>query len=674
MAARQVLTLKIEVRVLAGEPLLMTTTGDRRVMPSVIRTLCHTVGTLFTLAAVSGCSRLSTAVLLGTSDEVPSNTVAVDVANAQRGSFAADAERESKALHHFLVGQLSLSAEDFEGARTHLEQAEQLTTEPTALVNSKLADLYLRSGELEKAEAAAKKAMSESPSEPYVRMLYAGVLEALGREREAEPIYAALVAEYPHKVDGYLLLSNLHVKEKNYDRAVEVLGLLVKNQPQEPAGHFYLGRIYEYQGKFDRAEVEYRWVFEHDPSLSNGATELLRVLVRQGKTAKVKQVCERIIANDPNNSLARKVLSHIMIGESKLDDALKHLTALESMEEDPSETRFKVALIQIEKQNYREAIRELSLVLAKNPKHAEARYYLASLYAGSGKRKEAVEELEEIEKDSPMYVKARTFAAFILRQDDDLDDALEAVDDALELEPGNLNLTLYSVLILRDQGEYRVAERRLRKAIKDHPSDERVRFNLAVVLHERGRGQESLEEMERVVEINPSNSDALNFIAYALAEDGRDLERAELLVLKALELKSSDGYYLDTLGVVYFKRGKVQQAEETLARAVGVTGQDPVIIEHYVEVLVAQQKWQQAVGVLKSVVDLELVGDELRDKEKVQALKNLKQTLQEILKQRPELQGVQRSYLFKKPVQRTTYGAPELGLVTEYPAVLGEEQ
>jgi predicted Zn-dependent protease len=632
------------------------------------------VGACLPSVLLSGCASVGVLGRGSKARDIPSNTVAVDVANAQRGKFEVDAERDSEAIHHFLVGELSLGAEDFDAARKNFERAEELTQEPKALINSKLADLYLRNGELEKAELAAKKAMDESPSEPYVRMLYAGVLEALGREAEAEPIYRALVAEFPAKVDGYLLLSNLYVKTKSYDRAIEVLATLVRNQPNEPAGHYYLGRMYEHKERFDKAEVEYRWVFENDPTMANGSTELLRVLVRQGKTKKVKQVCERIISQDPNNSLARKVLSHIMIGESKLDDALKHLTALESLEEDPSETRFKVALIQIEKQNYREAQRELSLVLAKNPKHAEARYYLASLYAGSGKREEAIEELAEIEKDSPMYIKSRTFAAFILRQDDKLDDALEAVDSALEIEPNNLNLTLYSVLILGDQGEYRSAEKRLRKLMESYPNEERVRFNLAVVLHERGATAESLAEMERVMEVNPRNADALNFIAYTYAQEGRDLERAEKLVNKALEIKPSDGYYLDTLGFVYFKRGKMQQAEEVLARAVGVTGQDPVIVEHYVQVLIAQQKWQQAVGILKTIVEVHLSEEDARDKDKVEALKNLKQHLEEILEARPELSGVQRSLLLKKPMQRGVVGAAELGLVTDFPNLLQEQQ
>ena len=100
--------------------------------------------------------------------------------------------------------------------------------------------------------------------------------------------------------------------------------------------------------------------------------------------------------------------------------------------------------------------------------------------------------------------------------------------------------------------------------------------------------------------------------AYLGSTGWRELERAEQLATKALEIKPADGYYLDTLGLVYLKGGKMQQAEETLSRAVGITGQDTVIVEHYVQVLVAQQKWRQAVGILKSIVTVELSADEQR--------------------------------------------------------------
>lgn len=600
---------------------------------------------------VAGCSGISTRPLLH-QENGPQDTVAVDVANASTLAFSDDSQRESSALHHFIVGQLSLGQEDFQGALKNFERAEELTSQPAAIIHTRLADLYLRFGQLEKAQMAAKKAISEDPKEPYVRMLYAGVLEGLGKEAEAEPMYRGLVEEYPARVDGYLLLSNLYIKEKKFDAAIETLNRLVKNQPREAVGHFYLGRVYEHTGKLDKAEVEYSWVFENDPSLSNGSAELLRVLVHQKKNAKVKAVCERILQKDANNALARKVLSHMMLGESNLDGALQHLTVLENIEGDPSETRFKVALIQIEKQNYREAVRELSLVLAKNPKHSEAHYYLASIYAGSGRRKEAIDELFMIESDSGMYVKARTFAAFILRQDEELERALDSIDDALKVDPENINLTLYSVLILRDLDEQREAESRIRAALTKQPRDERLLFNLGLVLHARGKESDAIATMDQIIALNGKHSDALNYVAYALAETGGDLERAEQLARQALTIRSADGYYLDTLGYVQFKRGKIADAEETLSRAVSATGEDPVIVEHYVEVLLAQGKQQKAVGILKAMTEQNVSDKEERDNDKIEAFKRLQQKLRELLKKYPEMQAIQKTQLLVMPAPK----------------------
>lgn len=629
--------------------------------PHLARHAGHLAAVLL-LVSGAGCSRFARGPF-GADGGLPAqSTVANDVANASRGVFKGDVKKDSESMHHFLVGQLSLGAEDYDGALKHFEEANLLSSEPSACIQTKLADLYVRFGELAKARVAAERALAEDPSDPYVRMLYAGVLEGLGDDAKAEPIYRSLVNDYPAKVDGYLLLAHLQAKQGNVSAAEGVLETLVRNQPQEPTGHLYLGRVYESQGKLPKAEKEFEWLVQREASFPTGFPELMRVLIRQNKLSRAKHFCDTALQKDPSNALARKVLSFIMIGESKLDQALEHLTALTSLEEDPSDTRFKVALIQIEKQNYREAIRELSLVLAKNPKHDEARYYLASLYAGTGRRREAIEELNTIKKDSAMYVKAKAFATFILRQDNDLDGALEAVDDALEVQPDNVNLILYGVAVLRDLREYRDAESRLRKALERLPDNERVLFNLALVLHERGKDDEASALMERIAQSNPQNSDALNFVAYALAQRGVELDRAQRLVMQALEVRSNDGFYLDTLGFIYFKQGKLKDAEEVLSRAVGSTGQDPVIIEHYVSVLLALNKQREAVAILKSVTEAVVSEEDESDKAKHDAKGRLKRLLKDLLERQPELRTVPKAHngTQPQPVSATPLSALEL--------------
>jgi len=61
---------------------------------------------------------------------------------------------------------------------------------------------------------------------------------------------------------------------------------------------------------------------------------------------------------------------------------------------------------------------------------------------------------------------------------------------------------------------------------------------------------------------------------------GVQLDEAEDLVQRALKNQPDDGFYIDSLGWVYYQKGEYPKAVEQLERAVEITGDDPTIIEH----------------------------------------------------------------------------------------------
>jgi Flp pilus assembly protein TadD len=86
--------------------------------------------------------------------------------------------------------------------------------------------------------------------------------------------------------------------------------------------------------------------------------------------------------------------------------------------------------------------------------------------------------------------------------------------------------------------------------------------------------------MRRAIELNPQNAPALNYLGYTWAEMGVQLDEAEKLIVRALKIEPNDGFFIDSLGWVYFQRGEYAKAVEHLERAVELTVDDPVIIEH----------------------------------------------------------------------------------------------
>ena len=72
------------------------------------------------------------------------------------------------------------------------------------------------------------------------------------------------------------------------------------------------------------------------------------------------------------------------------------------------------------------------------------------------------------------------------------------------------------------------------------------------------------------------------------------LEEAEKLIKRALDVEPEDGFYIDSLGWVYYQRGQYQKAVDQLERAVNLTSSDPTITEHLGDAYSKVGKYQDA--------------------------------------------------------------------------------
>lgn len=85
--------------------------------------------------------------------------------------------------------------------------------------------------------------------------------------------------------------------------------------------------------------------------------------------------------------------------------------------------------------------------------------------------------------------------------------------------------------------------------------------------------------LERCIKTNPGQADCLNALGYAYAEDNVRLDEAREMVIKALSMEPDHPAYLDSLGWVYYRQGKWQDALDLFQKAVAQV-EDPVIYDH----------------------------------------------------------------------------------------------
>jgi tetratricopeptide (TPR) repeat protein len=156
-----------------------------------------------------------------------------------------------------------------------------------------------------------------------------------------------------------------------------------------------------------------------------------------------------------------------------------------------------------------------------------------------------------------------------------------------------------------------------------------LRYLLSSIYSASKKQDQAQEQLQMILRIDPENATAHNDLGYNWADQGKNLENAEEMIRKAIDLDRAQrrrnpglsveddkdsAAYMDSLGWVLFRRGRIDEARKELERATALPdGDDPVIYDHLGDVYQrlkmrpeATRAWQRA---------LELYDEGLRTKD-----------------------------------------------------------
>jgi tetratricopeptide (TPR) repeat protein len=121
-------------------------------------------------------------------------------------------------------------------------------------------------------------------------------------------------------------------------------------------------------------------------------------------------------------------------------------------------------------------------------------------------------------------------------------------------------------------GELESAIQHYLAAAQLNPQNSYFRMNLGNALLKSHRFAEAAKAFARAVELDPQNADAMNNLAYTYGEMGENLDEAVKLCNRAVELfPARKAYFLDTLGTIYLKQGKRDEAVAAFGAALAAT-------------------------------------------------------------------------------------------------------
>ena len=122
--------------------------------------------------------------------------------------------------------------------------------------------------------------------------------------------------------------------------------------------------------------------------------------------------------------------------------------------------------------------------------------------------------------------------------------------------------------------------------------------------------------LRRAIELSTEEElpDAYNALGYLYAEQGINLDEAAALVRRALKSVPKSGAYLDSLGLIYFKQGKLDAAIENLEQALHYLPDTPEILLHLADAYFQKGLKQKGLKTLEQALLLEPNNAEIRQK------------------------------------------------------------
>ena len=153
------------------------------------------------------------------------------------------------------------------------------------------------------------------------------------------------------------------------------------------------------------------------------------------------------------------------------------------------------------------------------------------------------------------------------------------------------------------------------------------------ILYRRGGSYERLELFEKSDEdllqslkLNPEDAYVLNYLAYSWLERNFKIEIAIDMLERAYKKESDSPYILDSIGWAYYLIGDYIKAEKFLKQAIEIMPYDPIINDHYGDILWSLNRKMQAQYHWKSVLKLEDTENDMKEKIKLKILFGPKNT------------------------------------------------
>jgi tetratricopeptide (TPR) repeat protein len=499
------------------------------------------------------------------------------------------------------------------------------------------------------------------------------------REKALESFYEALLYD-DKSVTIYLAISENLIALKRLKLAEINLKKALNIEPDHYDANEKLGTLYFLQGKDNKALKILVPLFEKDPSNKrlfqivlalydkNYDKKSLLAFIEKNKnnvdidenmsltiagyylnlndTESAKKWLKQTLKMNPENIRAKVTLGRLKIASGEKNEGLSELNAI--AKENPENKNIIVELVEAYRQEkntdailqlisseetddllrlfraealyHKERNSEASDIFATIPLKNFSIYF--ELVAGDVELRlknyeSAFAFFRSITERAPRIAEGYHGAAFVLIQQKRYLEAEDILRTGIVKAQDNKILQPVLAETLIKLNKFNEANSYLERLLEKYPNDLNTIMQAASAYQEAKNFQKSDMLFEKAIKMDNENVMLLNNYSYSLAVRGVKLEYALKLIKKALQKEPNNGYYLDTIGWIYYKMGDYRLAKKFIQKSIDQRGEKETsaeVLEHMGDVYKAFDELENAKKYWKLAFEKDSDNSELKKK------------------------------------------------------------
>ena len=531
------------------------------------------------LALVIGCA---------TTDNAPS------IAAADRPPTLVDASDQSEAITHYLSSMVYQRTGQIEEAIRELRRAADLSPGSTNL-QVRLLGAYFVNEDFENAATMAERAVKYEPTNVAYQIWQGRIYHRLERYDAAMDAFRRALELDPDNAMAYEKIAEIEQETNDLVGAVGVYRQMLEIAPDSALLHYRLALNLIELGDVDGARNSFVKALELNPQFTQ-INFLLGVLDLEDEEfeAAIERFKTFLMAN-PGHARARV---NMAAAYARLGDYVRAMNVLTRVIESAEvETRHHLMRTYVILRRGE----EMNPALAPAPNGAPL---LGTLLQALVRRsagepyEQQLASLDSIDGDLDFECTSYLNGIISLFGVDDAGPFLinQLQDVVTEGAQSRVLLTVLGRALMSTNRDEEAIET-FSHVIEVHGSEKWIQYYLATA-HENLKNPSLTERhLRECLRHDPNDPDVLNFLGYFLADRDEKLNEAEKLIDRALQMDPENGFYLDSLGWIYYRQGKGELAVEYIRRAIrAMTTDDAILRDHLGDAYLLKREIANAVA------------------------------------------------------------------------------